>query len=459
MKTRQNILAATVAAFALELWAGRTPAADFEKDIRPIIAEYCNKCHSTEKQKGDLDLEQFTSLAEVKRHPRIWDDVLEQLGNKEMPPKDKPQPSAEQKQQLRTWVEGTLNEIALASAGDPGPVILRRLSNAEYTYTIRDLTGVETLNPAKEFPVDGAAGEGFDNAGAALVMSPALLGKYLDAAKGIASHAVLQPDGIRFSPGTTARDWTDELLGAIRSFYAKYADSGGASSVVLQGIKLDTNGGGRLPVERYIAALLKERDGLRNGTAHLDEVARANSLSPKYLTLLWQALDDTRPSLVLDGIREAFRRAAPGEPAAVVQAIQPWQQYLWRFSSVGHIGKRNGPKGWQEPLVPLGESQELRLKIPAAPEGSETVTLYLSATDAGDGNEHDFVVWENPRLVAKGHPDKLLRDIPDALTASLVTKAPSVIEIRIPAALAKDTELVVTARLPVDIYPDASVYV
>ncbi len=63
----------------------------------------------------------------------------------------------------------------------------------EYTYSIRDLTGVPSLDPAKEFPVDGAAGEGFTNVGAALVMSPALLTKYLDAAKDIASHAVLTP--------------------------------------------------------------------------------------------------------------------------------------------------------------------------------------------------------------------------------------------------------------------------
>src|SRR5206468_12445112 len=103
---------------------------------------------------------------------------------------------------------------AYANAGDPGPVVLRRLNNAEYTYTVRDLTGVD-LQPAREFPADGAAGEGFTNTGNALVMSSALFTKYLDAAKGIAAHAVLLPDGVRFSRGTTRRDWTDELLGQI----------------------------------------------------------------------------------------------------------------------------------------------------------------------------------------------------------------------------------------------------
>ena len=94
-----------------------------------------------------------------------------------MPPKDAKQLSTEQKTLLVGWVRTTLNEIALANAGDPGPVVLRRLSNHEYTYSLRDLTGVPSLDPAREFPVDGAAGEGFTNVGAALVMSPALLSK------------------------------------------------------------------------------------------------------------------------------------------------------------------------------------------------------------------------------------------------------------------------------------------
>ena len=162
-------------------------------------------------------------------------------------------------------MRGTLDEIALASAGDPGPVVLRRLSNVEYTYTIRDLTGVESLDPAREFPVDGAAGEGFTNAGAALVMSPSLLTKYLDAAKEIASHAVLLPDGIRFSPSTSPRDWTEETLARIRAFYAQFSETGGGTPVNLQGIKFDTNAGGRLPLEKYLAATLQERDALPTG--------------------------------------------------------------------------------------------------------------------------------------------------------------------------------------------------
>ena len=56
----------------------------------------------------------------------------------------------------------------------PGRVLARRLSNAEFDYTIRDLTGVD-IRPTREFPVDPANEAGFDNSGESLAMSPALV--------------------------------------------------------------------------------------------------------------------------------------------------------------------------------------------------------------------------------------------------------------------------------------------
>src|SRR6185295_3915896 len=133
-----------------------------------------------------------------------------------------PQPSAEQRSRMLASVRDALRQAAQARAGDPGPVVLRRLNNAEYTFTIRDLTGVASLEPAKEFPVDGAAGEGFTNTGNALAMSPSLVTKYLEPGKAIASYALLLPDGIRFAPGASRRDWTAATLSEIRALYAKY---------------------------------------------------------------------------------------------------------------------------------------------------------------------------------------------------------------------------------------------
>ena len=62
-------------------------------------------------------------------------------------------------------------------------MLARRLSNAEFDYTIGDLTGVD-IRPTREFPVDPANEAGFDNSGESLAMSPALLKKYLAAGGG-----------------------------------------------------------------------------------------------------------------------------------------------------------------------------------------------------------------------------------------------------------------------------------
>src|SRR5436190_8551457 len=356
-------------------------AADFVKEIRPLVSEYCLKCHSTERHKGDMDLERFTSLTEVMKHPKVWQAVVEQLSLGEMPPKDKPQPATEQREILLTWANGVLDEIAFARAGDPGPVVLRRLSNAEYTYTVRDLTGIASLDSAKEFPADSASGEGFMNVGNSLVMSPPLLGKYLDAAKLIASHAVLLPNGIRFSASTSQRDWTEEKLAAIRNFYARFSVNGAGSAVNLQGIKFDTKDGGVLPLAKYLEATRQDPAG------DWEKIATERGLNAKYLRTLWNALNDTKPSLVLDPIRTKWRAAKPGDGDALAQSIAQWQQALWRFTQVGHIGKRDGPKAWQVPVTPLADHREVRLKLPAPATGKD-VTLYLVTSDAGDGNEN-----------------------------------------------------------------------
>ena len=386
---------------------------EFESAVRPLLKHYCVSCHSTEKQKGELDLEKFVLMADVRRHPLILKKVAEQLANEEMPPADEPQPNETEIAQLAGWIERTLGALARERAGDPGPVVLRRLSNAEYTYTVRDLTGVGSLDPAKEFPIDGAAGEGFMNTGQALVMSPSLVTKYLDAGKVIASHAVLMPDGLEFFAGASRRDWTEEILAKIRALYAEYTDAQGGSKVSLQGIITETNTGGRLPVERYFKAALEERSALLAGTKTAAGVAGERGLSPRYFDALLAMLEGSEPSFVLDEVRALWRQAGPAGSAPIVSAIEAWQKTLWRFNTVGHIGKLGGPKAWMETVNPITANQELRLKLPPADANGE-VTFFLVAADAGDGSNGDAVVWSRPRLVAPGRPDLWLRDVREA---------------------------------------------
>ncbi len=384
----------------------------YRESGRQFVGKYCAECHSPELAEADIDLVRFESIPDIQSDVSVWLKVAEILDSQQMPPKDAPQPKESERAEFRNWLNDLLTLEAKRTAGDPGPVVLRRLNNAQYNFVIQDLTNIASLFPSREFPADGAAGEGFTNAGNAMSMSPSLLTKYLDAAKEVAAHAVLTPDGIYFSPSTTRRDWTEEILDQIRQLYSKYTAKEGGTQVNLQGIVFDTNGGGRLPVEQYLLATIEERQRFTKDQSAIDSVAQQRGLSAKYLRILWQSLNGAqvaRSSMLLSELQQRWRKATPNDVPELVGFISRWQQSLWRFASVGHIGKVNGPKAWLEPNNPIVERQEVRYKFPTI-EGPEA-HLYLVTNDAGDGRANDYAVWENPRLVAPGRPDLPLRDL------------------------------------------------
>ena len=413
------------------LWGAESAAVDAlsagHGRVVPLVKHYCQDCHAGDLIEGEVDLSGVGSLDAVRSQVKVWQRVAEMVSSRQMPPPEADQPTDKERAEIGQWLHDFLKAEARARAGDPGRVVLRRLNNAEYTYTIRDLTGVDSLDPAKEFPADGGAGEGFTNTGQSLVMSPALVTKYFDAAKGVAGHAVLLPDGFRFSVGDTRRDWTDEALARIREFYGRFTqplDAAAAASqtVVGQGIRLDLGHEGFLPTEKYLLATLAERDRLARGGDAIAEVARERGLNPRYLATLWAALCSTlsasdgasarEPSLILDSLRSRWRTATPGDAAALAASVSGWQNALWKFNNVGQIarqfGRPDGPPSWMEAVTPLVDRQEFRVKL-AVPEGKDAVTIRLAAGDAGDARDQDFVVWENPRLVAPGRADLPLR--------------------------------------------------
>jgi PAS domain-containing protein/mono/diheme cytochrome c family protein len=164
-------------------------AVDFAKEIRPVLETYCFKCHGAEKQKGGVKLHETGDLAALYGDAGLWDKVLTELRDEAMPPEDKPQPSAEERQRVIAWLTQTLTDPDLdALPRDPGRPFLHRLSRVEYNNTMRDLLGVDT-RPADEFPPDGGGGGGFDNNSATLFIPPVLMEKYLGAAAKVLAEA------------------------------------------------------------------------------------------------------------------------------------------------------------------------------------------------------------------------------------------------------------------------------
>ena len=218
-------------------------AKSYAERIQPLLAKTCGNCHGKPPKDNDLELTGLTTAADVLAKPAVLEHVAERLHIGDMPPREAPQPSEAEREQLLGWFTAALDAEAAARAGDPGPVMLRRLSNVEYDNAVRDLTGVD-MRPThgREFPPDAVGGEGFANVGEAMPVTPVLVERYLQAARDVAARVVLMPTGFRFSASPDRPEWTAEAEKALRAFHSHYSGPAGEP-----------------PLERHLAATLRHR--------------------------------------------------------------------------------------------------------------------------------------------------------------------------------------------------------
>ncbi|MFN0111928.1 MAG: DUF1592 domain-containing protein [Blastocatellia bacterium] len=250
-------------------------AKQFVQTVRPFLNTYCVSCHNSSAPAASLDLQRYSTPVSVTEDFAPWTQALRKLTTQEMPPKDMKQPPESLRQQVIAWIAAVRKNEISKRQGDPGLAPARRLSNAEYNYTMRDLTGVD-LRPAREFPVDPANQAGFDNSAESLTISSALMTKYLDAARRIADHLILKPEGFAFAshPMLVETDRERYPIRRIVEFYDRqptdFADYFQAAW-------------------RY-----KHRAVFGRSAATLENVAAENKVAPRYLVMIWQALEQTK---------------------------------------------------------------------------------------------------------------------------------------------------------------------
>ncbi len=151
-----------------------------------LVAKYCVGCHNQKLKTAGLVLEGLDA-DNPGRGAGIWERVLRQVSAGQMPPAGLPRPDAATVAEFCKRLEAALDRAA-ASTPNPGAPMPHRLNRTEYSNAVRDLLGVDT-KPGEKFPVD-ESGSGFDNMADLLSMSPALVERYLSAARGIARLAV-----------------------------------------------------------------------------------------------------------------------------------------------------------------------------------------------------------------------------------------------------------------------------
>lgn len=162
---------------------------DFDSAVRPFFQTYCLRCHDAQKREGQFRLDTLPRDFDTQEVAQRWSEVVFRMNAGEMPPKNEPQPKAEELGRVVEWLSTRIKQGEAARMARRGPVTHYRLSREEYGYTVYDLLGVHF-----DVTVPGAFNEdprwhGFDRIGSLLSLSPSHVERYLRAAETVVARA------------------------------------------------------------------------------------------------------------------------------------------------------------------------------------------------------------------------------------------------------------------------------
>lgn len=376
--------------------------------ILPVVAEeefpakafdrYCVDCHGQSHAEAEVNLEGMLS------HPRsfaldfkTWRTAKRMLAENRMPPEEAAQPTPDERRALIAGIEQKLAQTAREQAQDPGEVLLRRLTSAEYEYTIRDLTQLD-LNLRDQLVGDAVGGEGFTNVGRVQFLQDSTLEQYLQTAKAIASHAVIGAGPLTFYevPGKTGLERS--AMARIDRISREHGFRTAAGE-----------GGEAYGLDRYPRAFFagwryKHRATLGQPQATLKTIARDEGLDARFVEHVWSVLTKKSPTFPTSEIISRWQ-SLPGpkssgeqEQTAIRKRCQAIHDGMLDWQS--RFGKNPDAKE-EAPLLAaemfeVSRFQEFDMNI-NWPEGTKTAHIQMAVDLANHkGESHAVVIWHSP---------------------------------------------------------------
>ena len=164
------------------------PVSEDAAPHRAVLDRYCVTCHNERLRTAGLALD-TADLERVAAGAQVWEKVVTKLRTGGMPPRGRPRPDPETYDTFASWLETELDR-AYATRPDPGRTeTFHRLNRAEYQNAVRDLLALD-VDVRALLPGDDVDEHGFDNMADVLTLSPALMERYVSAARKIARLAV-----------------------------------------------------------------------------------------------------------------------------------------------------------------------------------------------------------------------------------------------------------------------------
>ena len=365
-------------------------------DIRPVLSEYCFECHGNDSAEGRINLEEMTGTSDFGRRFQDWEKVNRVLRERKMPPKKMPQPSDSKRKAVIQTVSNELGRFIEQHAGDPGRVTVRRLTSAEYAYTIQDLTGLE-FKKLDGIVSDAASGEGFTNAGAGQFMQDSTLERYLEMAKMVADHAVIGAGPLEFytDPGQTGRELS--AISRIQSIYREH------------GFRTAAGEGGKpfgldlYPRAMFVAWQYQFRDQLGLANYSLPQLARREGLNVRLCEHVWSVVNRKPTSFPLSVIISEWQAL----PSPAQQSAEETRKRCFKLG--------DSLREWQKTLAATAGDDEEAAVLTAGdvrvatthsltadlvwPKGSKVAELEFAVSRASKNPAAgSVVVWQNARL-------------------------------------------------------------
>lgn len=167
---------ADVSAFAPNLDA-------FHREIEPILADACYRCHGPKRRKADLRVDELDPDLFGGKDVETWLEVLAVLNNGEMPPEDDDvHLGDDQRRKIVDWLVDESQRASLSRRGNSPSSSLRRLARYEFSYLLQDLLALP-IDLADELPPDPVSHDGFENSAEVLQVSGVQFRAWHDAAE------------------------------------------------------------------------------------------------------------------------------------------------------------------------------------------------------------------------------------------------------------------------------------
>lgn len=371
-------------------------------------------CHGEKKTKGDLNLEEILRGGSVADNFKTWERVIDMLEFEDMPPPEEDdQPSQAERSNLIATISGTLEDYIQQNAGDPGKIALRRLTSAEYAYTIEDLTGLD-LDLEKSFVGEAVGGEGFSNVGEVQFMQDSSLERYLEVAKTVASHAIIGAGPLAFyqDPGKTGQEFS--AINRIRDIYQNHGFRTGAGE--------GANAYGTDLYEKafYAAWQYRYREELGESEFTLSGLAAEEGISPRFAEHISTVLNQKSPTFPTSSIVNAWKALpAPdaNSNASVVEARRICSELYTKLLSWQMALAASTQDDEEYPVLttdPFQANNSHSFSVPMnRAEDTDQVEFEIRIR-AADGNEeiNPAVIWRNARMLILPAPGEETYTLP-----------------------------------------------